>query len=123
MPNFFQYVLIILGSLAVISYAYGQWKQGRNQSSLDSSSIYKERIEALELKVKLQSADIEALTEQVKRLRKDNEEANKKLLEALAILQGRNPSMDTFIKQGGEFMTVYGPTLNRLDKFLDKQVF
>lgn len=122
MPDFLQYILTGIGLLAVISYGYGQWRQGRNQSELETSSIYKDRIEALELKVKTQSDDIEKLTEQVKKLRADNEEANRKLLDALNILQGKDPAMAEFIKTGTEYMTSTKPVLETLKKYLDAQV-
>jgi hypothetical protein len=125
-----EYLLTGLGFLFAISYGYGQWKQGRNQDQLDNDSIYKGRIDALELKIKLQGDDIERLTEQVKKLRIDNEEANRKLLEAMSILQGRDPQLTEFIKSGEkymddghEFMTYTKLLLIRLDKFLNKESF
>jgi len=130
MPIVIQYILIGLGFVFAAAYGYGQWKQGRNQDQLDNDSIYKGRIEALELKVKSQSQDIEELTAQIKQLRKDNEEANRKLLEAMSILQGYNPQLTEFIKeghlymeQGREFMTYTKLLLIRMDKWLNKESF
>lgn len=130
MSPIIEYLLAFLGTIFVVAYGYGQWKQGTNQDQLDNDSIYKGRIDALELKIKLQGEDIEKLTEQVKQLRNDNEEANRKLLEAMSILQGRDPQLSEFIKSGDkymddgkEFMTYTKLLLIRLDKFLNKESF
>ncbi len=123
MSPLLEYAAFILGSFFVFSYGYGQWKQGKNQEQLDNDNIYKGRIEALELKIKLQGEDIEKLTEQVKQLRNDNEDANRKLMEALAILQGYNPQMTEFIKSVTEYLAVTKPVFIRMDKWLNKESF
>lgn len=122
MPLFIQYILVVIGLLFGGGYAYGQLKQGRNQSSLDNDNIYKGRIEALELNDRTKSDQIERLTLEVKKLRDDNEEANRKLLDAMNILQNRNPELVKFMSDGSAYMLQTAPVLDTLKRFLDKQV-
>ena len=82
-----------------------------------------DRIEALEFKVRTQDEDIIKLTAEIHKLRTENEEKNKKLLEALEILQGRNPEIADFIKTAQAYILLSSPTIERMGKYLDKQSF
>lgn len=134
----------IIGGTSVLflsfGYAYGQWRQGNNQSKLDNNSIYKERIEALELKVqtqneemKTQSEDIEKLTKEVHELHLAIDMRDKRFAEVILTLQGKDPVLQNFMNTVSQYITDNKPfienikmrvipTIGKLDKFLDQQV-
>ena len=52
-------VLASIGGLVVIvSYAYGQYKKGSNESRFDTINLFKEQVDALEKKVSGQEDEI-----------------------------------------------------------------
>ena len=122
MPIIIQYTLAVIGLVFSFGYGYGQWKQGRNQNSLDNDSIYKSRIEALELNDKEKTAALERLTKEVRDLHEEIDLRDKKFAEAILTLQGKDPIMAEFIKVVNEYMSITKPTIGRMDKFLDGQI-
>ncbi len=134
MPILLQYLLAFLGALFVISYGYGQWQEGRIKSKLDTVSLFKAQVDALETKVKTQTEDIEKLTKEVRELHISIEEKDKRLTELLSILQGRDPQMQSFVKLLTDYVTAGKPivesivsdvlpVVRRLDQFLNKEGF
>lgn len=135
--DWIELISAILGGLGFLAlgfgYAWGQVTQGRNQNQLDNNSIYKERIEALELKAKTQNDDIKKLTEEVQDLHKAIDERDKKFAQAILNLQGKDPDMVEFITTMKGYVEAnlplletikvkVIPTVERLDKYLDKQI-
>lgn len=127
MPELLQYILSIMGLVAAISYGYGQFKKGKNESKLDTISI-------LEKDVSILKDKIVKLTNQINELKSIIDDKDKKLSDALSILQGRDPQMQEFIKQMSEYIHIGRPlmesvvkdvlpTVAKLDKFLNKQTF
>ncbi len=125
--DWIEIILAVLGGLSAVlltgGYAYGSWKQGSNQNKLDNDSIYKGRIEALELEARLQSSDIEKLTKEVRDLHEAIDLRDKKFAEAILTLQGKDPTMADFIMKGTEYMASTKPVLVRMDKWLNKESF
>lgn len=127
MAEIFQYSINALAVLAIVSYGYGQLRKGRNDSRLDTITI-------LEKDVKILKDKVVELTAQVDKLQLTIQEKDQKLMDALAILQGRNPEMDTFIKLVDNYITGNAPLFEeirlevipvarKLDKYLNKQSF
>lgn len=131
---------IFLGSIGtLISFAalfagIGYFRQGKDQGKLSTTNLLKEQIEALEGKVNGQQSEIIELTSKVKLLTDAVEEKNKKIGEMMEILQGRDPEMTTFIALMKAYIagnlpmlemikTKTIPTVERLEKYLDKQQF
>lgn len=123
MNQFLQFCVGIAVIIASTFYGYGLWKDRKNSNKLDTVKLFKDQIDGMELKMKAQELDIEKLTKEVHNLKLAIEEKDKKLLEALAILQGRDPAMSTFINSGTKFMQDNGPIFKRLEKYLDKQSY
>lgn len=134
MAPYLQYILTIMGLVAIISYGYGQIRKGRNDSKLDTIKLFKEQVEALEDKVNRQDDEIKKLTKEVHDLHVAIDEKDAKLTETLAILQGRDPQMQAFMVKLNEYtelgkpaikaiVTDVLPLVKRLEKFLDKQSF
>lgn len=118
------------GFIAGLGYAWGQYNQGKNQATLDegntklnTNSLLKEQIDALESKVNQQSSEIKDLTEQVHKLRDENALERQKFAEAIIALQGADPTWQKFIADANHYMTFSMPVLDRIGKFLDKQSF
>lgn len=121
-----EFLQICIGVAVVIAstfYGYGLWRDRKNGNKIDTVKLFKDQIDGMELKMKAQELDIEKLTKEVHDLKLAIEEKDKKLLEALAILQGRDPAMSTFIENGNKFMLDTTPIFKRLDKYLDKQSY
>lgn len=121
-------------SLAALFAGIGYFRQGKVQSRLDTANLLKEQIDALEGKVNLQDAEIKKLTKEVHDLHEAIDEKDKKLVETLAILQGRDPQMQEFIKKMSDYITIGEPAIQsirvdilpiikRLDKFLGNEKF
>lgn len=115
MPIFVQYVLAFIGVLFACSYGYGQIREGKNQSKIDTITILKADVETLGEKVKELTRKVEDLTLEI-------EQKDKKLAATLEILQGRDPAMGDFIKASSAYMLSTAPTLDTLKRYLDKQV-
>lgn len=141
--NFLQIIISIVGtiiSLAALFAGIGYFRQGKKQGEMDTVTLFKDQIDALEGKVNLQSeqiskqdTEIKNLTNEIQILRKEITEKDKKLIETLEILQGRDPRMQEFISELKAYIELGRPALetlttkiipivNRLDKFLDKQI-
>ncbi len=99
-----------------LGYFYSQFKQGSNQEKIDAVRILTDDVQALRGKV-------QELTDEVKKLRTDNEEERKKFTETILTLQGKDPLMTEFIKTQSDFMTYTKLILIRVDKFLNKESF
>lgn len=107
--NLSQYILSMAGVIALISYGWGQWTKGKNESKLDTIMLLKEDVETLKGKV-------EELTTKVEELTLEITEKDKKLTEVIAILQGRDPQMQEFIRETS-------PVIAKLNDYLNKQIF
>lgn len=127
MPQLLQYILSAIGGLAVISYAYGQWISGKNKYKIDTITLLEKDVETLK-------SQVIKLSGQITELQGAITEKDKKLGEALAILQGRDPQMQELIKQLNDYILIGKPvmelvikdvipTVAKLDKFLNKQQF
>jgi len=116
MPVLLQYLLGLIALLGVVAYGYGQWKQGRNKSKMDTVGI-------LESDVGILKGKVEELTNVVERLTKEISEKDKRLTAALEILQGRDPAMSEFVKTVQAYIVLTSPVLDRLNTFLNKQTF
>lgn len=127
MNIYVQYILTGFGFIAIISYGYGQLVSGRNKSRLDTIAI-------LEKDVGVLREEVTKLSDKVNELTKIIEEKDKKLGEALSILQGRNPEMEQFIKLATGYVnssqpfldqvkTDILPVVKKLDLYLNKQTF
>lgn len=124
-----------LGALVVgLGYSWGQFKQSRNKSSLDTVNLLKEQIDAMEGKISNQNSLVVNLTGQVQKLKDLVQIKDKKLEEVLQILQGRDPQtaetmilLREYIELNRPFLDELKikvmPVISKLDKFLDKQVF
>ncbi len=137
--------LAVLGGLGALlaggGYAWGQIQQGRNQSKLDegndklnTNSLLKEQIDALESKVNRQSDEIKNLTDRVKMLTASIDEERKKFAEAILTIQGKDPQIIEFIGMAKSYFELNRPlldkinhevvpTVERLGKYLDHQSF
>jgi len=130
-----QFTLTGLGTiiaLAALFAGIGYFKQGRDQAKLSTISLLKEKIAAFETKLNDQSNDMEDMSIRIKQLEETVEERDKKLAEVLAILQGKDPQMQEVINLMRNYMqtniplletikTKTIPTIDKLEKFLDKQ--
>ena|SRR3990167_1311214 len=127
-------VLIGIGAIiAGLGYFLGQYRQGSNKNTLDTINLFKERTEALEIKVNEQNDDIVELTKKIDDLTVIVQEKDKELMKTLNILQGRDPQTQAIMLSLEEYVRVNKPMLEqirleiipvvkKLDKFLDKQV-
>ncbi len=123
---------VLVGSgvlVAGVGYAYGQFKQGKSQAVLDegnnrlnTNTLLKEQIDALENKVNRQSQEIVNLTKKVELLTKEIEVRDKKFAEAILTLEGKNPELANFINSGLTYMMETKPVMEDLKLFLNKQV-
>lgn len=126
MPLFLEVCIAIVTaaiSTGTVFAGVGYYKQGGKQESMDNDSIYKNRIEALELQGRNQTSDIEKLTKEVKDLHEAIDLRDKKFAEAILILQGKDPTMSDFVKAGYDYMTYSKLLLVRLDKYLNHESF
>lgn len=134
MNTFLQVMLGIGGFVGGIAYAYGQWKDRRNGSRFDTVKLFKDQIDAMELKINTQQDDIKKLTEEIHSLKIEISEKDKKVSELLTVLQGRDPAMQDTLLAFKEYMEAGKPVityfsqklpsvLERVEKFLDKQSF
>lgn len=128
---------IIVGALfgfAALFAGIGYFNQGKDQGKLSTTTLLKEQIDALETKVNGQADEIVTLTDEVQKLRTAVEEKNKKIGEMMEILQGRDPQMLAFMDMMNTYIntntslwetvkTKTIPTIERLEKYLDKQVY
>lgn len=117
------------GLVAGIGYMAAQFNKGKykaiddkKESELTTVQLLKEQIDALEKKVETQKTDIDNLTKEVHDLRDENQQVNSKLMNALEILQGRDPHLIEFMKTAHEYILKTSPVVERLDRYLDKQI-
>lgn len=141
MSEFLQ-IIIGLGVIVTgIGYTWGKFKEGKAGGKFDTVKLFKEQIDALEGKVNLQDTEMKKQNLEIKRLTAEVhdlkiviEAKDKKLTETIAILQGRDPQMQSFIKTLEEYTELGKPVINavsseilpilrRLEKYLDKQTF
>lgn len=136
--------LTLVGTLfgfAALFAGIGYFRQGKNQGELDKANIklntntlLKEQIDALETKVNTQTTDIEKMGREIHELKNAVEEKDKKIDEFMKIFQGRDPQMTAFITTVTKYIesnvpllesikmhTI--PTIENLQKYLDKQTF
>lgn len=137
MDTIFEIFLGTIGtiiSLAALFAGFGYFRQGRNQARIDANILLKDDVDALTKKVNLQAEDIEKLTNKVTQMEGVILEKDKKLAETLLILQGRDPQLITFVETVKKYIetniplletikTETIPTLEKLDKYLNKQTF
>ncbi len=125
MPLFLEICIAIVTlafSTGAVFAGLGYFKQGGKQESMDNDSIYKNRIEALELQGRNQTSDIEKLTKEVKELHEAIDLRDKKFAEAILVLQGKDPLMSDFVKAGYDYMTLSKPVMEDLRDYLKKQI-
>ncbi len=144
MPLYLEISIAVIGLLLSIAagvFAVGYYKQGKAQSALDdgnsklnTNTLLKDQIDALETKVDIQSEEIKLLTEKVKVLTASLEEERKKFAEAILAIQGKDPQLTEFVAMMKTYIDMNRPLLDkvnheivpiveRLGKYLDKQVF
>jgi hypothetical protein len=119
-------------SLSALFFGLGYYKQGKTQSKLDTNTLLKEQIDALEMKVKTQILNMGILEKRVKDLTDAIEVKDKKLAEVLEILQGRDPQtqevlakMLKYTESGGLIFKALEdeifPVIRKLSEFLEIQ--
>lgn len=135
-------VLTGLGALvAGCGYAWGQFKQGKNQAALDkgnselnTNELLKDQIDALKDKVNGQDDLIKILTTKVEALTTEIQVRDKKFTEAILAIQGKDPQMTEFITTIKTFIEMNRPLLDKinheviptvenLQKYLNTQTF
>lgn len=102
------------------AYGYGLYKDRKDNSKINTVKLFKDQVDAMELKIKGQSEEIVNLAKEVHDLKEEIMEKDKKLSELLEILQGKDPAIANFISA---FEKDISPILKRLEKYLDKQSF
>lgn len=125
--DYIELILSVLGGIGAIlfglGYFYSQFKEGSTKNRLDTINILKSDVQTLR-------DEVANLTNKVEMLTKEIETKDKKLGEALAILQGRNPEMEKFIVTMTQYMEDMKPfienvkmrvipVVTKLDKYLD----
>ncbi len=132
-------VVALAAIAALLGVAWSQFTKGQTENNSSNDSIYKERIEALELKVKSQSTQMDTQDEDIKKLTKEVQDLHaaidardKRFAEAILTLQGKDPDMQKFtnllmqyVEDNKPFienikMRVI-PVVMKLDKYLDMQ--
>lgn len=124
----------LLFSMAALLAGVGYFRQGRTKSKLDTVNLFKDQVDALERKVNTQTEDIVKMTTEIHNLKTAIDEKDRKLAEALQILQGRDPGMQAFIAIMQEYIKTNTPlleeiraktlpTIARLETYLNKQQF
>lgn len=120
-------VITVLISIAGAFAGIGYYRQGKTQGKLDANALLKQDVDELTKKVNV-------LTKQVEELRDEIADKNKKLDDLLLILQGKNPDLVNLLSELRNYMDFNSPvftkirdkglpTLERLEKYLDKQSF
>lgn len=150
-----QFTLTGLGAVATIMFGYagiqaaiGYREQGKKQAKLDednteinTNTLLKQRIEALEEKVKLQQEQMDELKKisderqiRIEALYKENLEKNKKIEEYLEIFKGRDPKMQEFFDIMKKYVDMTAPLIKEIEiemipvikdlkEYLHKQTF
>lgn len=125
----FEIILSLIAAIFAVAAGFaaiGYFRQGKNQSKLDTVNLLKEDVEVLRGKV-------EELTKEVQNLRAENAEEKKKFTDAILAIQGRDPALQAFIASVKEYVESNKPVIEqikievlpvvkKLDKFLDKQI-
>ncbi len=139
MPLFLEIVIgfltVCFGAAAIFA-GVGYYKQGAKSEILDegntklnTNSLLKDQIDALEGKVNLQTEQMEAQAHEIQDLNKkidqltlDIEERDKKFAQVVLTLKGENPMMAEFVKAANEYMLLSKPVMEDLRDFLKKQI-
>ncbi len=114
-PVWIEFIASVGVLIAGLGYAWGQFRDGQSKAKIDSITI-------LEADVKNLRGKVEELTTQVQNLTTEIGIKDKKLADALAILQGYNPNLQKFIDEANHYITFSMPVFDRMNKFLDKQI-
>ncbi len=121
-------------AFAALFAGIGYFRQGKDQGKLSTNTLLKEQIDALETKVNTQTADIEKMGKEIHELRFAVDARDKKIAEFMEIFQGRDPQMTVFIATVTKYIETNVPllenikmhtvpTIENLQKYLDKQSF
>lgn len=129
----------LTGCGAIVSFAglfagIGYFRQGKKKEILDGQTEELNTINLLKNDVETLQKQVKELTQKVETLTKDNEAKTKKLDEWMLVFQGRDPAMQTFMKMMETYIATNSPmleavkskalpTIERLEKYLDKQTF
>lgn len=114
--NLIQLLSVIIGSIVSLGaliagagYGYGQFYKGRNQKTLDDTTLFTARLDALKKICDDQARQIETLqndikyhTQEIGRLKGINEEKEKKINELNDLLSNRDPQLTEFIKSSSQ---------------------
>ncbi len=125
--DYIEIILSVLGGIGFLSlgfgYTYSQLREGSNKYKLDTIGLLKEDVTTLRNEVMELTKKVEALTHEIA-------DKDKKLADALAILQGRDPAMNDFMVAMTSYITDNKPFIEtikmqvipvvaKLDKYLD----
>lgn len=116
-------------------YAYGQWMKGKDESAEQERKKNREQTQNNTEVLDLMQKQVDSLTalskdhtDQLEKRKNEAlimktqiEEKDKKLQEYIAIFQGRDPRMDTFIATAGQYMETTSKTIFKLQQWLDSQ--
>lgn len=134
--NILQIAEIIIGSIislgvliAGAGYGFGKFFEGRNKQTLEETTLFKTRLDALKQicddqanQINTLQEDIKSHTKEIGRLQGVNEEKEKKIKELTDILANRDPALTEFIKFSMEstkyFQGVVPEIVNKLDNVL-----
>ncbi len=132
-----------IGMIATVGIfgAIGYFRQGKSQAKLDegnteinTNTLLKQQIDALESKVNTQTSEIERMSKEIHELKYAIDERDKKFAETILKIQGQDPQMTAFIQIVQEYVksnvpllesikTEAIPTIKNLQRYLDKQIF
>jgi len=121
-------------SMAALFAGVGYFRQGKAKSKLDTVTLFKEQVDALEGKVNTQTDEMAKLMKRIKMLQDAIDERDKKFAQAILAIQGRDPSMQEFMILMRSYIdtntplletikTKTIPTIERLELYLNKQTF
>lgn len=93
-----EYVLLGMGAILMVGYAFGQFKQGQTNRRKDDIDGKKGVLDLLQEQVDSLETLCEKQQEEIVILRTQSEEREKKAKEYIEIFQNRNPEMLAFMK-------------------------
>ena|SRR3990167_8287175 len=117
--TWFEFTLTGLGTImafAALFAGVGYFRKGQSDGKLDTITLFKERVDALEKKIKVQTTDLESLGQKVQELTDAIREKDKKLAETLEILQGKDPGTKAFMMAMVEYTKKGSSILDALDQ-------